>query len=435
MTADGKRIGLAFSGGGYRAASYHIGVLRTLHKLGILDKVDVISSVSGGSITSAYYALHQQDYNAFETGLIEKLQHGVLRNTITSAALLLLLLSFVCIALPLLIGAWSILGIISILLILYRWQFVLFPSSKYIEKKYNKLFFDGIVLSEIPETPQLAINATDIATGTLFTFSQKKSTCYAYEYDNDKPTNFKCNQFPLARAVMASSCVPHFFSPIQIGEEFQTLNKRDDILLVDGGLYDNQGAHKLVQSKSSYKTDYCIVSDAGNNELSAKGALNSVNMILKTVDIMMKRIRTFQSSQNMYSQLYKNSRFAYISLRWKYEADHLNRFVYNIKKGKIYQDVIDAHGITTEEVERLRNEDLEISQQAFHDIVSKVSANIGWEQLSKSHPSDETHSLAKSVGTNLIALSQKKIDALIAHSEWLSEVQIRTYLPFLVQSN
>ena len=42
MTSDGKKIGLALSGGGYRAAAYHIGALRALHKLGVLDKVDVI---------------------------------------------------------------------------------------------------------------------------------------------------------------------------------------------------------------------------------------------------------------------------------------------------------------------------------------------------------------------------------------------------------
>ena len=51
MDKEGKKIGLALSGGGYRAAAYHIGTLRALHRLGILDKVDVISSVSGGSIT------------------------------------------------------------------------------------------------------------------------------------------------------------------------------------------------------------------------------------------------------------------------------------------------------------------------------------------------------------------------------------------------
>ena len=51
MTNDGKRIGLALSGGGYRAAAYHIGALRALHKLCVLNKVDVISSVSGGSVS------------------------------------------------------------------------------------------------------------------------------------------------------------------------------------------------------------------------------------------------------------------------------------------------------------------------------------------------------------------------------------------------
>ena len=66
MTSDGKKIGLALSGGGYRAAAYHIGALRALHKLGVLDKVDVISSVSGGSIIAACYALHDGDYENFE---------------------------------------------------------------------------------------------------------------------------------------------------------------------------------------------------------------------------------------------------------------------------------------------------------------------------------------------------------------------------------
>lgn len=59
MTESGKRIGLALSGGGYRGAAYHLGVLRILNRLGVLDKVDVISSVSGGSIVAAYYALHK----------------------------------------------------------------------------------------------------------------------------------------------------------------------------------------------------------------------------------------------------------------------------------------------------------------------------------------------------------------------------------------
>ena len=48
MDNIGNKIGLALSGGGYRAAAYHVGTLRALRYLGLLDKVDVISSVSGG---------------------------------------------------------------------------------------------------------------------------------------------------------------------------------------------------------------------------------------------------------------------------------------------------------------------------------------------------------------------------------------------------
>ena len=73
------KIGLALSGGGYRAAAYHIGTMRALHKLGILNEVDIISSVSGGSITAAYYVLNKhKGYEQFEKELIEKLQHNVL---------------------------------------------------------------------------------------------------------------------------------------------------------------------------------------------------------------------------------------------------------------------------------------------------------------------------------------------------------------------
>lgn len=40
MGKNGKRIGLALSGGGYRAAAYHLGTLRALHKMDLLEKVE-----------------------------------------------------------------------------------------------------------------------------------------------------------------------------------------------------------------------------------------------------------------------------------------------------------------------------------------------------------------------------------------------------------
>ncbi|HVD49595.1 MAG TPA: patatin-like phospholipase family protein, partial [Gaiellaceae bacterium] len=52
------KLGLALSGGGHRAAFFHIGVLACLAELGLLRLVQVISTVSGGSIVGALYYLH-----------------------------------------------------------------------------------------------------------------------------------------------------------------------------------------------------------------------------------------------------------------------------------------------------------------------------------------------------------------------------------------
>lgn len=56
-----KKLGLALSGGGFRAAFFHIGVLARLGELGVLRRVEVISTVSGGSIVGALYYLHVRD--------------------------------------------------------------------------------------------------------------------------------------------------------------------------------------------------------------------------------------------------------------------------------------------------------------------------------------------------------------------------------------
>ena len=77
---NGKKIGLALSGGGYRAAAFHLGTLKSLHRLGILPNVDVISSVSGGSIIAAYYLLNKdKDFSEFEQTFKEKLQRSSMK--------------------------------------------------------------------------------------------------------------------------------------------------------------------------------------------------------------------------------------------------------------------------------------------------------------------------------------------------------------------
>src|SRR6476619_4987004 len=63
MNSGANRIGLALSGGGFRACMYHLGLVRFLRDAGILPRVTHITSVSGGSIVAAHLLLNWDRYN------------------------------------------------------------------------------------------------------------------------------------------------------------------------------------------------------------------------------------------------------------------------------------------------------------------------------------------------------------------------------------
>jgi NTE family protein len=65
-----KGVGLALSGGGFRATLFHLGALWRLNELGWLPKLDRISSVSGGSITSGLLAVRWTGLQFVEETLI-----------------------------------------------------------------------------------------------------------------------------------------------------------------------------------------------------------------------------------------------------------------------------------------------------------------------------------------------------------------------------
>src|SRR5438270_9211382 len=63
MYSATNKIGLALSGGGFRASLYHLGLVRFLRDAGILPQVTHITSVSGGSILAAHLVLNWDRYN------------------------------------------------------------------------------------------------------------------------------------------------------------------------------------------------------------------------------------------------------------------------------------------------------------------------------------------------------------------------------------
>ena len=160
MDKDNNCIGLALSGGGYRAAAYHLGTLRALYKLGVLDKIDTISSVSGGSIVSAYYLLHVGDFKNFDEKFYKKLGCGVMHLAFLNVLLVLGIFA----ALGFFVNPW-----LSLLIIPSFWFFCykMFPLSWLVELQYRWLFFGNKTLSDLPDKPSLVINTTDVAQGCL----------------------------------------------------------------------------------------------------------------------------------------------------------------------------------------------------------------------------------------------------------------------------
>lgn len=441
MEKDGKKIGLALSGGGYRAAAYHIGTLRALNRLGILEKVDVISSVSGGSITAAYYAMHKDNFEEFENAIKVKLRRGVLGWSIfiliiEAIALAVLhgwLVSLVinCCGLCIwwkcvIIIVMSIAVLVIILLLLHK----VWPSSSLIEKVYAKKFFDNKTLKDLPESPIIAMNATDVELNRQFTFSQVKIDA-AEKYESGY---FKNKEVPISLAVMASSAYP-MFAPVRIPRKYISDKCAKTPILVDGGIYDNQGAHKLTE-RGDYHTDYIVVSDAGNTEMNRKGTWNIASLLFKVINLMMNRIDKMQRRDNLYMRKKINDinqkypQYAYVVLEWLPTNKNLiGAFVDNISSGYVPRYVCERHGLNDVLIKRVLGGD-KMAKLEVQEIVEK---HIHWDELYKSQPNEDIIDKARNVGTNLLGLSKCKIDALIKCAEWMTEVQVRTYLPNLIQ--
>lgn len=431
MDKNNKKIGLALSGGGYRAAAYHIGTLKALNKLGVLDNIDVVSSISGGSITAAYYALHKDDFEEFETSLIAKLRCGVLWKPIIClimealgilgihAWLLTMIMNVTCICVCWKVALSIILCLICIALIVVLLHKIV-PTSSLIEKLYRCKFFGNKTLANLPDRPMLAINATEVECNQHFTFSKLK-VAGGPKYKKDY---FRKDEIPISLAVMASSAYP-MFSPVKVPKRFLLDENSESPILVDGGIYDNHGTHKLGEGHSAYHADYIIVSDASNTFMNRKGIWNVVCLMKKVIDMMMNRIEKVQRRYNEYRTDNQNQRYAYVPLTWDADENYISRFVNNIKEKHIPLDVCIMHGISDEMVQKIENGDIKAAEQA--KIL--VEQSIGWEKLYSHKPSDENRQIALHVGTSLCGLAKDKIEALIACAEWMTEVQVKTYLP------
>jgi len=266
-----EKIGLALSGGGFRASLFHIGVFSRLAELDMLKHIDVISSVSGGSIIAMHYYLKLQqlletkDNNAIKQEdyikLVKDMQKEFLDGVQTNIRMQAFEKFDSC--------SESVTQRIGKL---YQTELFNRAVNGCAHKRMNRLFIhpkiDGKKLKSFNphfnnfeienKVPILVINSTCLNNGHnwRFTASGMGESQYMYDTIIDKNTVHKYaryekfseefKNFTIADAVASSSCVPGLFDPIELNGAYQ---KDENIKLVDGGVYDNQGLASLLDEE------------------------------------------------------------------------------------------------------------------------------------------------------------------------------------------
>lgn len=236
MPRGRQGIGLALSGGGFRAALFHMGALRRLFELGVLQDpaFRTVSSVSGGSITAAAVAQGlvrnggrwPADLPEWER-LIEKplrdLTRGDLRTGVLARKYLL------------------------------PWRFL---DKDYAVEAFAARLEERLTplrLRELPERPVFALCATDLSFGAAFIFSRERMGSWQAGWM--KPPE----DFSLATAAATSAAFPPLFGPLRLKEVALALKggkatsperqkALTDFRPSDGGVYDNLGVEPIWKS-------------------------------------------------------------------------------------------------------------------------------------------------------------------------------------------
>jgi len=275
-------IGLALSGGGFRATLHHLGVVRYLRDAGWLPAVSEIASVSGGSILAAHVALNWDRYTGSDAAFAEAAAEVVrfvqfdVRNRIVRR-------------LPLLFpfrAAARFAGLATRGL----------APGDLLERYYREFLFGDRRLFELPERPGLHVLATNVSDGVLAVFN--RDGLHVQNRDGDATDSFKHVPgwtAPIAKVVAASSAFPGFFPPVEIVAS--DLGVRDGHFppesFTDGGVYDNLGirAIRWLQHRREGKPDLVLVSDAGKPfQILGDGPLGFLAQSIRATDILWDRV-------------------------------------------------------------------------------------------------------------------------------------------------
>jgi predicted acylesterase/phospholipase RssA len=277
-------IGLALSGGGFRAALYHLGLIRYFRDSGALEHVQDIAAVSGGSIVAAHLVLNWDRYTGDDAAFDEAASEVIrfvqfdLRNHIVRR----LPLTFPVRLAGRLIGS----------------DVAELSPNAILERYYREFLYGDRRLFELPERPGLHILTTNVSDGTLAAFNRGGLHILRRELGSrieDPFQHIPGTMCTIAKAVGASSAFPGFFPPMRVtaadlgvsegqfpGESF-----------TDGGVYDNLGTRAFTWLQRLHNANYdrIIVSDAGKPfHILGRNPIGFLAQSLRATDILWDRV-------------------------------------------------------------------------------------------------------------------------------------------------
>jgi predicted acylesterase/phospholipase RssA len=343
-----QKLGLALSGGGFRASFFHIGVLAQMAEQGLLRDVEVISAVSGGSIIAALYYLHvkklleskpdaevdDQDY----IDIVRRIESDF--QTATDKNIRMSTFADFQSNLKMAKANYSRSDRISELYNDYIYRDVLTNVSDPVQMRELKIFPPGEPdfhphtgnAGRKAKVPILNINATTLNTGRAWQFNaqtmgepiaEDANGAPVYEETDSKSDRYRRarpsynemvphqQNFELGHAAGASAGVPGLFPPLSISGLYQDGDQSIRVQLVDGGVYDNQGIDALLCEGC---TDFIISDASAQLAVDSEPRTDTLPVLTRVADcIVPDRVRT-ETLKKLF-KAYGRDKIAFMHLR------------------------------------------------------------------------------------------------------------------------
>jgi predicted acylesterase/phospholipase RssA len=229
---DDRFVALAISGGGSRASIFGAAVMFELQRYGLLQHVDLVSCVSGGCLTAAYYALSCDDPE--DKTACPPTTNGAARYAWREETVYPLLERNLI---------WRWFGNWFWPDNIVKFWFTHFDRTDIMADTISHNLYDQSILDNNqfrfrdlnPNRPNLAINATNVTAGPSREFP------FAFSPEQFQKLHSDLDRYPIANAVMASASFPGAFNYVTLRD----FREKQYVHLLDGGAYDNLGLNAI----------------------------------------------------------------------------------------------------------------------------------------------------------------------------------------------